>query len=191
MHLEYKPDLDDALRRWDAFWQGEVLGRPCLNIVAPREGVEPAPAPRQLAGLHMSYRQVAEAFDAHAASHAWMAEAIPFYRPGWGPDQFAAFLGAELRISADSGDTNWAVPFVDDWDAAAPLAIDENRPAWRNLIESFRTAAEVGEGKFILSQLDIHSNMDALLALRGSERLCMDLVECPEKIERAMTQVRP
>ena len=191
MELRYKLDFEEARQRWDAFWKGEIIGRPCLAITVPREGVETPPRPRQLAGLQMSYREVAEMYDAHAAARVFMAEAIPHLRPGFGPDTFAALLGADLKWTEDSGDTNWPVPFVEDWDAAMPLGIDEANPWWQKLMALTRALAEVSDGKWLVGQMDIHSNMDALLAIRTGQRLCTDLIERPETIDRAMQQVRP
>jgi len=191
MELEYKPDFEEARKRWDAFWEGEVLGRPSLWITAPKEGVEPAPPPRQLDGLRMGVREVAEIYDACAASQVYMAEAIPYWRPGFGPDTFAGLLGSELVDSDDSGDTNWAEPFVDDWAEAMPLGIDEEGALWQRLMDLVRAFAEVGKGKWLVGQMDIHSNVDGLSAIRNPQRLCMDLAERPETIDRAMEQVRP
>ncbi len=188
--LLYKPDFEEARRRWDAFWAGEIIGRPCLHVVVPKEGAERRPGPAQLAGLQMPFRQAAEMFDAHAATHHYLAEAVPFFRPGFGPDQFAAFFGTDLRFSEASGDTNWAVPFVEDWDAVMPLRIRDDNKYWRDLLEFYRVSAEVSDGKFILSHMDIHSNMDCLLAIRTGQKLCLDLIERPETIDRAMKQVR-
>ena len=192
MKLEYKPDFEEARTRWDAFWEGEIIGRPCLHIVTPKESVEAPPGPNQLSGFQKGFREAVEMYDAHAAALVFMAEAMPYVTPSFGPDQFAAFMGAELEFSEDSRmGTNWAVPFVDDWEAAMPLRIREDNPTWRDFLEYHRIAAEVSEGKFLISQLDIHSNMDALSAIRSPSRLCMDLVEQPETIDRAMEQVRP
>ena len=41
MGLAYKPDLDQALKRMDAFWQGELLDRPSINVSAPNGDVDP------------------------------------------------------------------------------------------------------------------------------------------------------
>jgi len=191
MHLEYKPDFDDAVRRWDAFWQGEMIDRPCLHIVVPKDGRDPATMPGQLTGLNMGYGKAVEMYEEYAASHVFLAEAIPQFRPGFGPDQFAAFFGAKLHVSPDSVDTSWVEPFVEAWDEALPLRLDQNNPMWQAILEFTRTAAELSDGKFLVGQLDYHSNMDCLAALRGPARLCMDLSDIPETIERAMAQVRP
>ena len=189
MKLKYKPDFDAAARRWDAFWQGEIIGRPCLHIIAPRDGCEPAPMPPRLAGKTLGYRQAVETYEAFAASHVFLAEAIPFFRPGFGPDQFAAFFGARLRLSPESDDTSWVEPCISDWDQAMPLEIKEDNPTWQEVLEFTRVAAELSAGKFLVGQLDYHSNMDCLAALRGPGQLCMDMADMPETIDRAMAQV--
>ena len=45
-------------------------------------------------------------------------------------------------------------------------------------------------GKCLLYDIDIHSNIDALEALRGAQKLLFDLIDQPEVIDRAMTEVR-
>ena len=42
----------------------------------------------------------------------------------------------------------------------------------------------------LIGSLDLHTNMDLLASVRGPERLCMDLLECPEAIDRAMASAR-
>ena len=40
MKLSFKPDLDDALMHWRAFWNKEIIKRPCVAIIAPKDGVK-------------------------------------------------------------------------------------------------------------------------------------------------------
>lgn len=191
MELDYKPDFEEARRRWDAFWEGEIIGRPCLHIVVPKDGREAPPWPPRLAGLKLGFRKAIEMYEAYASARTFMAEAIPYFVPTFGPDQFASFLGAKLNLSEESADTTWVDPFVEDWEAAMPLAISEENESWRRMQEYVEIAAEISEGRYLVSQLDLHSNMDALSAIRGPERLCMDLLDQPDVIDRAMAEVRP
>ena len=190
MKLEYKPDFEGTARRWDAFWQKEIIDRPCLSISFLKEGAEEKPRPIQLEGLTIGYREAAEMYDAHAASRQFLAEAVPYFFPSFGPDQMAAFFGANLKWSPDSEITNWAEPIVDDWEEFLPIEFDPGNAMWQGMLEYQRVCAEVSEGKFLISQMDWHSNMDLLLAFRGGERLCIDLIECPDLIEQAMLQAR-
>lgn len=192
MELLYKPDFDEARTRWDAFWNKQIIDRPCLSVTAPRDGAAPAPSPgHQLAGWDGDYAETAARWDAHLASRYFGAEAIPFMMASFGPDQFGAFLGADLeRASSLPNATSWAVPIVEDWATAAPIRLDESNRWWRKMLAFLRAAGEASEGKFLVGQLDLHSNLDALASLREPQCLCMDLLDCPELVERAMRQAR-
>ena len=115
---------------------------------------------------------------------------MPVWEVGFGPDQYAAYLGGRLDCSSDSPDTTWAIPVVEDWQQSLPLHLDPENPAWRAMLRIIETFAQVGEGSFLVAVPDLHSNLDALSALRGPERLLLDLIDTPELIDRAMAQVR-
>lgn len=49
--LEFKPDLEQATARWLAFWNKELIDRPCCVITAPKDPAKPMPpAPPYMAG---------------------------------------------------------------------------------------------------------------------------------------------
>ena len=107
----------------------------------------------------------------------------------FGPDQFAAFMGAPLSY-AEADDTSWTTPCVTDW-READLRLDETPGSvWPELLNFARTAAEQSQGKYLVSTLDMHTNLDALRGMRGTQELCFDLVDCPDEVDRAMRQVR-
>ena len=123
-------------------------------------------------------------------NHIYPAEAIPGYSPDHGPDQFAACLGTTLHFSPDLPETNWIKPFVDDWQDVLPLRLDETNAVWQSLLKFTRLLAEHARGKYLVNVCDLHSNADALSAIRGPDRLCLDFYDCPELVERAMHDVR-
>ncbi|MFH1573675.1 MAG: hypothetical protein ABIG68_06800 [Acidobacteriota bacterium] len=188
--LALKPDLADAERRWLAFWEGEIVDRPCCMIRAPQEGVEPVPAPPYMSGARGDMGAVADQVLAGARAVYWGGESIPCYTPSFGPDMFAAWLGAELVFPEDETRTSWAKPCVDDWEEFLPLALDPENYWWRRMLDFCETLAERFAGQMLVAHLDLHSNLDALLALRGGERLCLDLMDVPETVDRAMGDVR-
>jgi len=190
MPLAYKPDFEEARERWDAFWRMEIVDRPVLSITSPKEGVAHAARPAYLSGIDGDHDRVAAQADAHVASRYWCADAIPFYDPSFGPDQLAAFVGAELDNSRQEFGTNWAKAFVDDWDKALPITLQEDSPLWQGMLGLCRTLAEAAKGKFVVGVLDLHSNMDLLSAVRSPERLCLDVIDVPERVDRAMLDAR-
>ena len=190
MELLYKPDFEEAAERWETFWRHEMLDRPVVVINAPREGAEPATRPTYLMGLEGRYQEAVEMWDRVFAAQVCLGEAMPYGRAAFGPDQYAAFFGAQLKHSPDSPDTTWVEPFVEDWDDVLPLEFDPANATWQALLEYERLLAEAAKGRFLVGQIDLHSNMDTLFALRGSERMCMDLIECPETVDQAMAGAR-
>lgn len=188
--LALKPDLEDAARRWEAHYAGDLIGRPVVCITAPRPGHIRLPG--------SSYRERATGdMDAildrmlHNAEGVYYGgEAVPAAWLSFGPDEIAVFCGAGLGWSEGSGDTNWSVPRIEDWERDLPLCLDEEHPLWQRMLAFYRLAAEKLAGKMLLTPLDLHTNMDLLAALRGPERLCADLLDCPDLIDRAMADAR-
>ena len=67
-----------------------------------------------------------EATEKYLDGTVFLGEAIPGFRPGFGPDQMAAFLGMPLKINLESRDTSWTEKIVGDWKDFMPLRLDEN-----------------------------------------------------------------
>ena len=184
--LEFKPDMAEAARRWDAFHAGEMLDRPVVCVTAPRPGRQGTRRSDYRERVHGDLDEVIERALSSAAAVYYGGEAVPAFWLSFGPDEVAVFTGAELKWSQDSGDTNWSAPYVEDWEDALPLKVQEAHPLWLRMLDFYRRAAARLGGKMLLKPLDLHTNMDLLAAIRGPERLCLDLVEQPEMIDRAM-----
>ncbi len=186
----FKSDIAEAERRLQAFYQGELIDRPPVCVTAPRDGFQP-PSP-------ITYREkafgdlesVAEHGLANAAATYWGGEAVPSFYPSFGPDEIAVFCGAELHWSPDSPDTNWSAPFVRDWESALPLRLHEAHPLFHRQLALYRLAAERFNGRVLLVAPDLHTNMDLLSAVRSPQKLCLDLLDCPELVDLAMQDAR-
>jgi hypothetical protein len=192
MDLRTKPDLDEALTRWRHFWNGEVYKRPLVMGCVATGPVEKHPwfggYKRAVEGNH---QETLDRIDALLDAQDYIGEMIPCFIVDHGPDQYAAFLGAELTFSDASPDTNWVDPIVDDWDDFLPFRFDENNPTYQSVLRFARAMAEHAEGRYHVSPLDAHSHADTLSALRGPQQFAMDLIESPKKVEEAMRQIRP
>ena len=176
-------DLDERLTRWEAFWQGEVYKRPPVTIVLPA-------GPRSQ--YYNNYQDAEAAIRTHiewVEQTQWLGDSLPSARPDFGPDQYAAWLGAELRYSPDSSQTNWVTPFVQDWPSALPLDVKLNSPVFTRSLELLKRMAADGWGKFLVYVHDLHSNCDALSAIRGPDNLSMDFYDDPDHLKLACSQI--
>lgn len=190
MFLEYKPDYDDALRHWEAFWANDIIDRPCIKIIAPKDGVDPAPAWPGLLHPDRNPVDAARAFDRWAQTIYFGGDTIPQFWPNFGPDIFAGFLGAEIEFAFEVG-TSWAKPFVTDWKEAIKTIAQPHGPWWEFMLGYLAEARKIAEGKFAIGVLDLHGGMDCLAAIRGQQELCFDLADVPDEIDEAMKTVRP
>lgn len=188
--LAFKPDLDDAARRWEAYYHGEIIDRPVVCVTAPKDGRAPVRGSDYYERVYGDLDDIISRALASADGTYYGGEAIPAFWLSFGPDEIAVFCGAEFGWNERSGDTNWSKPFVEDWDEALPLRIREDHPLWRRMLEFYSRAAKAMAGKMLLSPLDHHTNMDLLAAVHGPQRLCVDLIERPEVIDRAMMDAR-
>lgn len=189
MKLEYKPDFDETSRRWHAYWAGEIIDRPvaCIRVWT---GENQPVAPTAVNGL-CKWDEAFREFDAWASQMLWLGEAVPFLNPNFGPDMYAAWLGGSLYHSSfDQERTSWAVPVVEDWGGYSGRLQHPTGEWWEEMLAFMRSASDFACGRFVVGVPDVHSNMDALAALRGPERLCLDLLDTPEQIDLAMAAVR-
>lgn len=194
--LLFKPNLDDAAHRWNAYYEGEIIDRPIICVTSPKDGYE-ASDPIDSNDYHDKvYGDIDIRLDKvlkRAEATFYGGEAVPDYFPSLGPDELAVFCGGELKWSANKDGwqmTNWSKAVVKDWVAFLPIQLDESNELWKHLLKIYRRAAVKMSGKMLLTPPDLHSNMDLLSALRGPENLCMDLLDDPEIVDRAMMDAR-
>lgn len=188
--LSLKPDFEEAKQRWLAFWEQEIIDRPCCVITTPRaDAGQVPPAPPYMAGAREDLRSVAEQVLARAETLWWGGEAMPAYTPSFGPDMFAAWLGADLQFDKENYGTNWVVPCIENWQTDLPITLDSENPWWQRMLAFCRTLADVFNGRMLVAHLDLHSNMDALSAMRSPEQLCLDMMDVPEMIDDAVANV--
>ncbi len=175
--------------RHEAFWCGELDAGPLLWITVPKavNGTPPAePATDELLWTDVEYVIRKAEFD---LAHTYYAgDALPVFNPWLGPDQFAAWLGADLLLKPREF-TSWARPLVDDWAEHSPLHIASNNRWWTLYLDILRASVQVGQGKWITAYPDLHTGIDALSALCGPERLMFDMLEKPDVVHRAMDQL--
>ncbi len=189
--LAFKPDLEEASRRWEAFYAGELIDRPLVCVTAPKEGPNAPPASTYYEHVHGDLEAILERQLQGAATVFYGGEAVPGAGFSFGCDEIAAFCGqAELCWNKDAGNTTWSKALVDDWRKALPLRLDPDNPLWQRMLEFYREAAARFAGKMLAAPPDLHTNMDLLAAVRGPQQLCFDVVEQPEMIDRAMVSAR-
>jgi hypothetical protein len=181
-------DFPAIQKRFDAFWQRQVLDRPVICIAAPRSKQKrpnfPTPDTPQERWLDIEYQL--KSHELAMENTVYLGDAFPSYYPNIGPDSFTAFLGAELRFVDDS--TSWAVPFVEDLREWEP-ALDPQNRWWRLIMDMMDAACEAARGRYVVGLPDLHGGGDALSAARHPDRLALDLYDKPREVKRLMRRM--
>ena len=185
--LKYKEDFEIAKKRWDAFWANEIIDRPVLCVTAPKDGRELIGLPYMSGCSDGDVLGACKKYEKLASDTYFAGEAFPFYEFAFGADQFAAFVGGELEFHES---TSWLHPSVTNWKDFNCQINEDSEGIYKKMLNVIETATEYSKGKFLISMLDLHSNLDALAALRGPQNLCYDLMDCPEEVEEALFKMR-
>ena len=172
---------------WSAWWNHE-LDRPMviLENFVPDEKVNrlrqrytgfgcPAHFP-----LDAPAEEVIDFFQAHIECTGYYGDAWPKWFMNFGPGIIAGFLGAKVKVKSD---TVWFEPpdgFVfEDFEPH----FDEQNIWFKRIMQLTETALQKWQDRITVSISDIGENFDILSSFRTTEKLLMDLYDCPQRIE--------
>ena len=181
----------------EAFWEQEMIDRPYTVVTAPKKGREGDfiagsilywPQPSLEACETGNYERVFSAAAGFIDATYYAGEALPCYQATLGPDEYAAFLGCSIH-GEEGYVTTWADPIVKDWDDFTVKIHKDAESYYRKMEKYLAASADFGKDLFLVSMLDLHSNLDAMSALRGPQDLCFDMMDYPEQIERALNEI--
>jgi len=184
--LELKPDYRDTVRRFEAFWNGDMLDRPIVRIHVPDGGDEPYYENNYYTRIYNDLDELTRGLIGNARRSLYIGEALPQPNLSFGCDEIAALCGGKLHFEGGDRSTNWSVPYVEQWEDVFPIRIDEGNPLWLRKLAFAEKCAEAMRGVMLFSPIDLLTNMDLLQGMRGAENLCLDLIDRPEVIDKAL-----
>ncbi len=112
----------------------------------------PPPEPVTDDELWTDVEYVIEAAEYSLSHSHYAGDALPIHNPWLGPDQVAAWLGAEMTLRPRDF-TSWVKPFVTDWSEHPKLAIDPANHWWKLYLEIVRRLFYFGFEFFRLGSL--------------------------------------
>mgnify|MGYP001077185720 CR=1 FL=1 len=183
----YKEDWGKAKTRMEAWWNGEVLDRPALQVTAPRD--KPIGRIKQLAQPSTLYEQwtnadyVLDKAENYFKQTFFGGEAFPMWWPNFGPDIFAAYLGCAIEFGEN---TSWSFPLNNSLAEIAGFTLDEENFWWKKTVDFINLGVQRGKGRFIVGLTDIHPGADGLAALRDPQQLALDAIDDPEGVKEAL-----
>lgn len=178
----YKPDIDDALKRLQAFWAHDCLGRCALKVVARKKDCQPLPNFKaEVLSRKISVECFLEMTEKQMENFNYLAEAIPKYIPGLVCSDIAAYFSSSIEVQ---GNTVWYPPVIDDW-SQFDFIFDRNNRWWQLTRQMAEAAVECGRDKYLIGIPDFQPAMDIVSLLRSPGDLCCDLADKPAQVKQA------
>lgn len=184
--FELKPDFDDVMKRYDAWWDCAIVDRPLVSMAFPvpasRRREAPAAAHATLRDRWMDTGYVVARAEADLHNMVYFADSLPVVFPNLGPEVFSAFYGCDMTYGEH---TAWSAPILADWSEASlrSLRLDRNNVYFRKLVEMTDALIEAGRNRFIVGYTDLHGGGDAIAAFRDPQELLLDTLEHPAELK--------
>jgi hypothetical protein len=189
--LLYREDMDEVRARLTTWWNRGDIGRPAMQITAPRsEPLPTAEAMPEPEGWVTNYSTSRFDYRVNLAARAcagtyYLGEAVPATAPDLGPNCLALFLGCE---GVETPGTVWFKPCIGRPEEAV-FEFERDNFYWDFCLRLAREQLRLGEGRYLVQFPDLIEGLDTLAAMRGTERLLMDLVERPEWVRESVRKI--
>lgn len=183
----YKPDWYRAQERLEAWWNGEVVDRAVIQVTASRSGYADGPewsiwSPESFLDDPQS---VVDGFESYCEGCYFGGEAYPNLWINLGPGIVAAYLGAVPRF----GDVTTWFETPREREEIEEIPFNPANEWWQKTCELTSVAVKRGRGRFVTGVTDIGGTLDAVASLRGTQRLCFDLVDSPSVVTRLASRI--
>lgn len=180
-------DWESAQKRFDAFWEHEMLDRPCFYIsveTGEENPLTPARAQIQTPFEREEDRRAAEEFSRSFREEyrkkRYYAEGLPNMYPNW--EGISAMYGCKVK---DFGNNFGILPAIDSIYDFDPSILDISHPEVRRLLENLEHYAANASGEGLIGLPPLANAGDTLAKIVGYTNLLTDLAEDPDAVIRA------
>lgn len=180
-----KPDFDECMARIYGWYQQKVLDRPPVrfhhhNVEYERHRTVSGPwKNKRERWLDVDFQ--VKTFLESLQRTQFLGETFPVFWPNLSAVVYNLFLGQD---AAFDDVTAWTHPCVDDLDHPPVLKVQWDGHYFRTIEALTQRALEHAEGRFLVGYTDMYAGIDCTAGLRGTERMCLDMVERPDQLKR-------
>lgn len=184
--FQMKPDFEEVLNRYEAWWDCEIIDRPLVSIAfaLPEDQRQELPQKKHatMRDRWMDSEYLAEEAEINLRNTVHFADDLPIAWPNLGPELFSAFYGCEMEYRQT---TAWSKPILFDWsrESINNLQLNTEGFYFQKLMEMTDTLLARGKDKFIVGYSDLHAGGDAIAALRDPQELLVDVIDNPDAIK--------
>jgi len=183
--------MDEVRKRMTTWWNGGDIGRPAMHITVPRpkplEEIEVIPAPEgwvtHYSTSNFDYRVNLSA--RQCINTYYLGESVPNVSPDLAPNCLALYLGCK---GVESPGTVWCEPFIDN-PGEAKFEYDRDNFYWNFSFRLGQEQLRLSKGKFLIAFPDLIEGFDTLAAMRGTQKLLIDLIDRPQWVHNCLRHI--
>ena len=175
-------------RMWKNYWE-KTNEQPLISITIPKAGVEEKQPPRYLEAFHGgdTYQQAADKIAVWYDTHEFLYGSIPYYALSFGSDDFAAYIGADLKL-ADDGTTSWPNHILDSLENVH-IKFDPNGKWWTKTVEFYHVLRRTLGDDVMIAAPTLSAGLDGLVGLYNAQDLIITMIDEPELVKEALAQI--
>ena len=188
--MRWKPDLIPALKRLEAFWQREIIDRPCISVRAPKiKGLNISPfrndidyhGDKEALKRYWTDPETIRQDREYKFSNTFFGgEALPALFQNYGPSGHCRYYGATPGFGQD---TIWFSPIMDEVD---PEKLTFHQEYVDRQLDIGRYLLQHAGNKYFVAMPDNCGAIDALNHLCGAQNLLMSMIEDPDAVLEAI-----
>jgi len=185
--------IANRIARYKAWLDREPVDRPMVGLLWEAD-IPPLPEFLELVGENKptSPDQIQpEMFLPHV--EAWfrrdaelVSDTIQSFAPAFGIPWIEAIAGCPVVGYPSS---LWAVSFLESYDDRPPMVFDPDNSWLRKLIEFTQAMVDFSDGRFPVALPQTRGPLDILAAMRGPERMSLDLIEYPDEVYKILGEL--
>ena len=168
------------------WWAGE-LNRPLVYLAATGP-IPPTELPLYSYWsnypLDMPAEEILDRFEPLFAATHFYRDAFPWWWVNFGPGIAAGFLGANVHSVYQPSETVWFSPSREIHLENLELIYGAENIWWKRVKELTAALVERYGGNVAVSHTDLGGNLDILASFRGTQELLLDMIDCPEEVDR-------
>ncbi len=190
----YKTDIEQAQRRVEAWWSGELLDRVVIQVQVPgrliveQNQVQEDLSPEEVEAWFLDPEQVIPRMKEELSNTFFGGEAFPVMYPVFGRMVAitAAYLGCQMEFL--NTDTVWTHPILTDWNSRSTFQFDPQNTIWQKSQRLMKAAVDQCDGYFV-GVPDLNGPTEILARLRDTQTLALDFYDHPQHLKPALAEL--
>ncbi|MFX1278791.1 MAG: hypothetical protein ACFFA3_05190 [Promethearchaeota archaeon] len=185
----YKEDISESKERLNAWWDHEIIDRPVISYLHPREGVSIAGLIDifgfgwDLAKNPDNIEQVLNRFEERLSDLFFGGEAIPSYFPNYGAGIMAAVFGVDPKFQTRTMWFSRPTPVDEIIALLEGVRLNPDNQWYSRLLRITEYAAKRSKGKYQISMTDLGGILDILSSFLGPKNIILTMKRRPDIID--------